>query len=85
LQDRGSQISEYEASVVYKSEIQDSQGYTEKPCPEKQTNKQNPKNKKQNNNNNKPKNKRGTELIKEFSPEEYRTAEKHLKKNIQHP
>jgi hypothetical protein len=26
------QISEFEASLVYKSEFQDSQGYTEKPC-----------------------------------------------------
>jgi hypothetical protein len=27
----------------------------------------------------------GTELNKEFSTEEYRMAEKHLKKNVQHP
>jgi hypothetical protein len=35
-------ISEFEASLVYKvnSRTQDSQGYTEKPCLEKQTNKQ---------------------------------------------
>jgi hypothetical protein len=39
---RGRQISEFEASLVYKSVFQDSQqGYTEKPCLEKQkTNKQ---------------------------------------------
>jgi hypothetical protein len=41
----GRQISEFEASLVYKvsSRTQDSQGYTEKPCLEKttpQTNKQ---------------------------------------------
>jgi hypothetical protein len=29
---RGRQISEFEASLVYKSEFQDSQSYTEKPC-----------------------------------------------------
>jgi hypothetical protein len=29
---KGRQISEFEASLVYKSELQDSQGYTEKPC-----------------------------------------------------
>jgi hypothetical protein len=28
--------------------------------------------------------KRGSELIKEFTPEEYQMAEKHLK-NVQHP
>jgi hypothetical protein len=33
---RGRRISEFEASLVYKSEFQDSQGYTEKPCLEKQ-------------------------------------------------
>jgi hypothetical protein len=34
---RGRQISEFKASLVYKqSEFQDSQGYTEKPCVEKQ-------------------------------------------------
>jgi hypothetical protein len=27
----------------------------------------------------------GSELNKELSPEEYRMAEKHLKKNVQHP
>jgi hypothetical protein len=32
---RGRWISEFEASLVYKSEFQDSQGYTEKPCLEK--------------------------------------------------
>jgi hypothetical protein len=32
---RGRRISEFEASLVYKSEFQDSQGYTEKPCLEK--------------------------------------------------
>jgi hypothetical protein len=32
---RGRQISEFEASLVYRSEFQDSQGYTEKPCFEK--------------------------------------------------
>jgi hypothetical protein len=32
-------ISEFEASLVYKVRFQDSQGYTEKPCLEKQTNK----------------------------------------------
>jgi hypothetical protein len=34
---------------------------------------------------NKPIKKWGSELNKEFSPEEYRVAEKHLKKNVQHP
>jgi hypothetical protein len=35
---RGRQISEFEASLVYKqSEFQDSRGYTEKPCLEKTT------------------------------------------------
>jgi hypothetical protein len=29
---RGRQVSEFEASLVYKSDFQDSQGYTEKPC-----------------------------------------------------
>jgi hypothetical protein len=33
---RGRWISEIEANLVYKSEFQDSQGYTEKPCLEKQ-------------------------------------------------
>jgi hypothetical protein len=32
---RGRQISELEASLVYKVSFQDSQGYTEKPCLEK--------------------------------------------------
>jgi hypothetical protein len=32
---RGRWISEFEASLVYTSEFQDSQGYTEKPCLEK--------------------------------------------------
>jgi hypothetical protein len=32
---RGKRISEFEASLVYKSEFQDSQSYTEKPCLEK--------------------------------------------------
>jgi hypothetical protein len=35
LGSRGRQISEFEDSLVYKSEFQDSQGYTEKPCLEK--------------------------------------------------
>jgi hypothetical protein len=39
LGDRGRRVSELEASLVYKSEFQDSQGYTEKPCLKK-TNKQ---------------------------------------------
>jgi hypothetical protein len=34
---RGRRISEFEASLVYKSEFQDSQGYTEKPCLENKT------------------------------------------------
>jgi hypothetical protein len=29
---RGRRISKFEASLVYKSKFQDSQGYTEKPC-----------------------------------------------------
>jgi hypothetical protein len=33
---RGRRISEFKASLVYKSEFQDSQGYTEKPCLENQ-------------------------------------------------
>jgi hypothetical protein len=39
---RGRQISEFEASLIFKSEFQDSQGYTEKPRLErkKQTNEQ---------------------------------------------
>jgi hypothetical protein len=32
LEGRGRRISEFEASLVYRSEFQDSQGYTEKPC-----------------------------------------------------
>jgi hypothetical protein len=35
LGSRGRRISEFEASLVYKSEFQDSQDYTEKPCLEK--------------------------------------------------
>ena len=31
--------SEFESHLVYKSEFQDSRGYTEKPCLKKQTNK----------------------------------------------
>jgi hypothetical protein len=43
---RGRQISEFEASLVYKSKFQDSQDYTEKPCLEKpKTNKQQQKKK----------------------------------------
>ena len=34
---------------------------------------------------NNPIKKWGSELNKEFLPEEYRMAEKHLKKNVQHP
>jgi hypothetical protein len=38
---RGRWISEFKASLVYKIEFQDSQGYTEKPClKNKKTNKQ---------------------------------------------
>jgi hypothetical protein len=33
---RGRRISEFEASLVYKVSSKDSQGYTEKPCLEKQ-------------------------------------------------
>jgi hypothetical protein len=40
---RGRQISEFEASLVYKSEFQDSQGYTEKSCLEKQNKQTNKK------------------------------------------
>jgi hypothetical protein len=36
---RGRQISVFKASLVYKSEFQDSQGYTEKPCLETKQNK----------------------------------------------
>jgi hypothetical protein len=36
LGSRGRQISEFEASLVYKVEFQDSQDYTEKPCLKKQ-------------------------------------------------
>jgi hypothetical protein len=36
---RGRQISEFKASLVYISEFQDSKGYTEKPCLEKQNKK----------------------------------------------
>jgi hypothetical protein len=32
---RGSQISEFEDSLVYRDEFQDSHNYTEKPCLEK--------------------------------------------------
>jgi hypothetical protein len=32
---RDRQISEFQASLVYRVEFQDSQGYTEKPCLEK--------------------------------------------------
>jgi hypothetical protein len=45
---RGRWISEFEASLVYKSEFQDSQSYTEKPCLKKKKNKKITKNKKQN-------------------------------------
>jgi hypothetical protein len=34
---------------------------------------------------NNPTKKWGTELNKEYSTEKYRMAEKHLKKNVQHP
>jgi hypothetical protein len=47
LEGRGRQISEFEASLVYKSEFQDSQGYTEKPCLEKPKNKNKQTNKKE--------------------------------------
>jgi hypothetical protein len=45
LRGRGRRISEFEASLVYRAEFQDNQGYTEKPCLEKQnkTKQQNPK------------------------------------------
>jgi hypothetical protein len=43
LGDRGRKISEFEASLVYRV----SQGYTEKPCLKKQTNKQNQQQKNQ--------------------------------------
>jgi hypothetical protein len=33
---------EFEASLVYKSEFQDSQGYTEKPCLKNKTKQKNP-------------------------------------------
>jgi hypothetical protein len=48
LESRGRQISEFEASLVYRVSFQDSQGYTEKPCLEKPKTKPNqtkPKNK----------------------------------------
>jgi hypothetical protein len=32
---RGRWISEFEASLVYRGEFQDSKGYTEKPCLDK--------------------------------------------------
>jgi hypothetical protein len=35
LKGRGRWISEFEDSLVYRVEFQDSQGYTEKPCHEK--------------------------------------------------
>jgi hypothetical protein len=53
LGSRSRQISEFEASLVYKVEFQDSQGYTEKPCLEK------PKPKKKNQNQKKKKKKKG--------------------------
>jgi hypothetical protein len=43
---RGRQISEFEASLVYRVEFQDSQGYTEKPCLEKPKRKNKQTNKK---------------------------------------
>ena len=44
---RGRQISEFEARLVYSSEFQDSQGYTEKPCLEKKKKKRKGKKKKE--------------------------------------
>jgi hypothetical protein len=38
---RGRRISEFKASLVLQSEFQDSQGFIEKPCLEKQKTKQN--------------------------------------------
>jgi hypothetical protein len=35
LEGRGRQISEFEASLVYKVSSRTAQGYTEKPCPKK--------------------------------------------------
>jgi hypothetical protein len=40
---RDRRISEFQASLVYKSEFQDSQGYTEKPCLKKLKPKPKPK------------------------------------------
>jgi hypothetical protein len=40
LEGRGRQISEFEVSLVYRVEFQDSQGYTEKPCLKKQKQKE---------------------------------------------
>ena len=60
---RGRWFSELEASLVYKSGFQDSQGHTEKPCLGKKKKKKKEK---------QTKNKKwGSELNKEFSPEEY--------------
>jgi hypothetical protein len=42
---RGRRISEFKASLVYKSEFQDSRGYAEKPCLKKQKTKQTKTNK----------------------------------------
>jgi Sec-independent protein translocase protein TatA len=52
---RGRWISEFKASLVYKSEFQDSQGYTEKPCLKQQQQQQHKKENKQ-----KQKNKKAT-------------------------
>jgi hypothetical protein len=43
---RGRRISEFEARLVYKSEFQDSQGYTEEPCLKKPKKKKKKKEKK---------------------------------------
>jgi hypothetical protein len=48
LGSRGRQIYEFKASLVYRAEFQDSQGYREKPCLKKQK----PKNKNKNKNKN---------------------------------
>jgi hypothetical protein len=54
---RGRQISEFEARLVYSSEFQDSQGYTEKPCLEKKKKQKKNKTKQQQKKNQKKKKK----------------------------
>jgi hypothetical protein len=63
---RGRQISEFEASLVYRVSSRTARATQRNPLSIKTKTK-------------------STELNIDFSTEEYQIAEKHLKKNVQHP